>query len=125
VPATVTYDAAIRMVTLHPNGELAPSTTYTASLSGARDLAGNLMAPLAWSFTTAAVATPDTTAPTVTLFNPSNGALAVATSAAPVVTFSEAMDASSITASTVFLRNASGPPITRRPSHHRWHCPTR
>jgi hypothetical protein len=52
VPAAVTYDDATRTATLNPNANLAGSATYTATLSGARDAAGNTMAPLTWSFTT-------------------------------------------------------------------------
>ena len=61
VPATATYDVASRIVTLDPSSNLAAGTTYTATLSGAQDLAGNTMASTSWSFTTAAA---DATAPT-------------------------------------------------------------
>ena len=40
--------------------------------------------------------------------SPANGATSVAINVKPTVTFSEAMNASTITTSTVFLRNASG-----------------
>ena len=42
-PATTSYDAASRTVTLDPNANLATNTTYTATVSGARDTAGNQM----------------------------------------------------------------------------------
>ena len=57
VPATTSYDGPSRTVTLDPT-VLAAGTTYTASLSGATDAAGNTMAPLSWSFTTSGVACP-------------------------------------------------------------------
>ena len=55
VPAAVAYDAPSRRVTLTPSAALDPTTTYTATVSGAQDLAANTMtAPVAWSFTTGA-----------------------------------------------------------------------
>jgi hypothetical protein len=53
VPAAVTYQARNRVVTLNPVASLAAGRTYTATLSGIRDVAGNVMAPTTWSFTTA------------------------------------------------------------------------
>ena len=53
VPATLSYDAAVRVARLTPTGGLAASTTYGAFLAGVRDVAGNDQpANLAWSFTT-------------------------------------------------------------------------
>jgi len=57
VPASVSYDATSRTVTLTPGAPLALSTTYTATVSGAADPSGNVMAPVSWSFTTASMAT--------------------------------------------------------------------
>ena len=54
VPATVAYDAGTQTVTLTPSPALAYSTTYTATVTGARDPANNVMAPLTWTFATAA-----------------------------------------------------------------------
>jgi hypothetical protein len=55
VPGTTAYDSLNRTVTFSPTGPLAPATTYTVTVSGARDLspAGHQMAPLSWTFTTA------------------------------------------------------------------------
>ena len=53
VPASLSYNAATHTVTLHPVADLIASRTYTATVSGAIDLAGNPMgAPVAWSFST-------------------------------------------------------------------------
>ena len=52
LPASVAYDPSTNTVTFTPGGALEPSTTYTATVSGAQDLAGNPMAPVSWSFTT-------------------------------------------------------------------------
>ncbi|HET7168477.1 MAG TPA: Ig-like domain-containing protein, partial [Candidatus Limnocylindrales bacterium] len=55
VAATVSYNAGTRLATLDPSAALAAGTTYTAQLtSGITDLATNPLAPVSWSFTTAA-----------------------------------------------------------------------
>ncbi|WP_309238603.1 DUF4082 domain-containing protein [Actinoplanes aureus] len=58
VAGTTTYDAASTTATFTPAAALAYSTTYTASVSGARDAAGNVMTPVTWSFTTGAAPPP-------------------------------------------------------------------
>ncbi len=50
----------------------------------------------------------DATPPTVTASAPTNGATGVATTTAAVATFSEALDATTVSASTFELRNAAG-----------------
>ena len=111
VAATIAYNGATNTATLTPTSPLAYSTTYTVIVRGGspgvKDLAGNALALDATaSFTTAAA--PDTTPPTVTGFSPTNGTASVATNVAATVTFSEAMTASTVNTSTVFLRNAAG-----------------
>lgn len=59
VSATTSHNASTHATTLKPSSALAHSTTYTATLSGAKDLAGNAMATRSWSFTTAAAPAPD------------------------------------------------------------------
>jgi hypothetical protein len=55
VAASLAYNAATNTVTLTPDAPLAASTTYTATVSGAVDLAGTAMtSPISWSFTTSA-----------------------------------------------------------------------
>lgn len=56
VPSATSYNPGTRTVTLTPNEALSPSTTYTASLSGARDPAGNQMTAVSWTFATTASA---------------------------------------------------------------------
>ncbi|AMV39250.1 Copper resistance protein CopC [Planctomyces sp. SH-PL62] len=102
VAATVAYDAASRTATLTPSSALSGSTTYTATLSGAKDAAGNLMAATSWSFTTAAV---DKTAPTVTSRTPGTGSSGVAAGSKVSATFSEAVQAGTI---SFALKSASG-----------------
>ncbi|MBC7681244.1 MAG: Ig-like domain-containing protein, partial [Ferruginibacter sp.] len=95
VAGTVTSSGTHAVFT--PATALAPNTTYTATLStGVMDLAGNALAsPYVWSWTTGTTA--DTMAPMVSLVYPADNATQVSTTTAPSVTFSKAMDASSIT----------------------------
>ncbi len=53
VASTVSYNSSTNTATLTPNAALANAATYTATVSGAKDLAGNAMtSPVTWSFTT-------------------------------------------------------------------------
>src|SRR5207249_2777857 len=82
--------------TFTPAANLAPLTTYTATIStGTKDLAGNaLTSDMSWSFTTGVI--PDTTAPTVSATVPANATTGVGITAQLATTFSEPMDASTI-----------------------------
>ncbi|MDA3927514.1 MAG: ice-binding family protein [Prolixibacteraceae bacterium] len=79
-----------------PSTILKASTVYTATLTtGATDLAGNALAGnKVWSFTTGTVS--DVLAPTITSTTPSSNETDVAQNKAITVTFSEAMNSSSI-----------------------------
>ncbi len=54
IAGAVSYDAASTTSTFTPAAPLAYGTTYTVAVSGAKDAAGNTMAPTSWSFTTEA-----------------------------------------------------------------------
>ena len=54
VTAPWVYNASNRTATLQPTAPLAAAVQYTATVSGAKDAAGNTMASTSWSFTTAA-----------------------------------------------------------------------
>jgi hypothetical protein len=54
VPGSKEYNESTRTLTFTPAAALAASSTYTVSLSGAQDAAGNTMTTLNWSFTTVA-----------------------------------------------------------------------
>jgi len=56
VAGTIGYDSATRTATFTPGAALMAATTYSVTVSGATDSAGNTMAPVTWSFTTAASA---------------------------------------------------------------------
>ena len=58
VSGSTAYNSTTRTVTFTPSGTLASGATYTVTVSGAKDLAGNQMVPSVWSFSTAAVVTP-------------------------------------------------------------------
>ncbi|NTV13902.1 MAG: DUF3494 domain-containing protein [Desulfobulbaceae bacterium] len=63
VPGLVNYDALSRVATFDPTSDLAPSTTYTATITNSvKDLAGNGLVsglvPNPWTFTTGAAVVP-------------------------------------------------------------------
>jgi hypothetical protein len=86
-----------------PSNSLAPNTLYTGTVTtGVKDLAGNpLAANYVWSFTTGA--TTDLTAPTVNFTDPANAIIGVDIAKKIAVTFSEAMDVSTMTAAVFTL----------------------
>ncbi len=95
VAGTTAYDDATTSVTFSPTAALAQGSTYTATLSGAKDLAGNVIAaPSTWSFTTVL---PDTTKPTVTSKTPASGATGVALSTTVRAVMSERLQPASST----------------------------
>ena len=97
VSGSPAYDEANRRATVTPSSALEESESYTASVSGATDAAGNTMDPVSWSFTTAAAPPADTTPPTITARTPAAGATGVATTSTATATFSEAVQAATIT----------------------------
>ncbi|MFL6072113.1 MAG: DUF4082 domain-containing protein [Mycobacteriales bacterium] len=52
VPGTVSYDATTNAAQFTPTAPLSYNTDYKVTVSGASDSAGNVMAPLTWTFTT-------------------------------------------------------------------------
>jgi hypothetical protein len=111
VAGSVTYAAGSNTALFMPTANLAPSTTYTATVTtGAQDLAGNALgagaAPNPWTFTTGTAAS--TTAPTITLTNPANVATNVQLNTTVNATFSEAMDPTTLTTATFTLTAPPG-----------------
>ena len=111
VAGTVTYSASARTATFTPStpATLAANSAFTATVTtAATDLAGNALAgntavlPNAgnhtWSFSTGA--TSDTTAPTVIAISPADGSVGVCLTRSVSATFSEPMDASTVSAAT-------------------------
>ena len=112
VAATVAYADATRTATLTPNVGLPPSTLCVATVTtAATDSTGiALAAAFTWSFTTAALA--DTTRPTVVATVPVAGATSVANNSRITATFSENMNASTLTAASFTLTNTTlGAPV--------------
>ena len=105
VAGTVTLSGAT--ATFTPASALAANTVYTGTVTTAvKDAAGNALASnYSWSFTTAAAA--DITAPAILSVVPANNATAIAVNSKATVTFSEAMDAATITASTFTLKQGT------------------
>jgi hypothetical protein len=111
VVGNVTYAANSRTALFAPSipATLAANTTFTGTIDGARDLAGNsLAASYVWRFGTAAA--PDTVAPTVISTNPTAGASGLCSNQQVNVTFSEAMDPTTIDNSSLIVQR-SGPPL--------------
>ena len=70
VPAVLTYDGPTSTATLDPVAELAASQTFSVSVSGGRDAAGNLMTPVSWTFTTGTTGFQDVVLPQTGLVDP-------------------------------------------------------
>ena len=100
IPGAVAY--AGNTATFTPAASLTAATTYIATITtGATDLAGNaLVCNYIWTFTTASA---DTTPPNVISTIPANSAVGVAINSKITVTFSEAMDLSTLNAGTLTL----------------------
>ena len=109
VAGTRTYDPGTRSVSWAPASAFAASTTYTASVSGAQDPAGNTMVSVMWVFTTAAAPPADTTPPTVTGRTPAAGATGVSTGSTVTATFSEPLQSGT---AVVSLTGAGGAAVT-------------
>lgn len=101
IAGAVTYNQATRTATFTPASSLPNPVNFTATITtGARDLAGNaLAAPFSWTFTTR-----DDTGPTVVATSPAAGATGVSPGTAVNITFSEALDATTINATNITMR---------------------
>ena len=117
----VSYIVGSKTAVFTPAAALAASTTYTATVTtAATDLSGNALAgnqaalPTAsnyvWSFATGTMS--DTTAPTVTSTNPTDGAVGVCINKTINATFSESMDPQTITTATFTLAITAGASVT-------------
>jgi hypothetical protein len=101
IPAVVSYNTTTRVATLNPTATLLADQTYTATLSGVRDAAGNTMTASSWSFLTGP-------APTVTA---TSAVTAVPRNSNVTATFSEII--TGFSTSTVQITNvATGAVVT-------------
>ena len=105
ISGAVSYNGTTAQFT--PASDLSYSTTYTANITtGVKDTAGNAMATdYAWSFTTGRA--PDTTPPKVSATSPANGDTGVAVNGNITATFSEDMDANTITMATFVVSDGT------------------
>lgn len=105
VTGTVSYDAGSRTAYFSPAAALQEEHTYTATLSATiRNSRGDsLGSDYSWSFTTA-----DETTPSVSSVTPASGAGSVSPDATVRATFSEDMDASTISSATFTLSSTYG-----------------
>lgn len=105
VAASVSYDSSARTATLTPSTALSSLTTYTARVSTAvKSQDGVALAgAVSWSFTTAA-----DPPPTVTSTSPADAATQVSAETAVRATFSQAMDAATLNATTFSLEPTAG-----------------
>ena len=103
VIGTVTYDETNQLATLQHAADFPTNTTCEAKISTAvTDTAGIALAKdYVWSFTTGA--TLDTTAPTLIANSPALAATAVCLEKNVSVTFSEPMDATTLTSANFFV----------------------
>jgi len=113
VTGVVSYDAPSDTATFSPSASLALNTVYTATVTtGAQDMAGKALGSnFVWSFTTgntACLAGP----PTVVSAAPPNGTLGVCPNTLAVATFSEAMNPSTISATTFTLTGPAAASVT-------------
>src|SRR5207245_2289709 len=106
VAASVRYNAATLTATLTPSASLANNTLYTAALDTTVKAADGvaLASAVSWSFTTVNSNLP----PTVTSVSPAAGSINVSRTTKVTATFSVAMDATTITATSFTLKNPSG-----------------
>jgi hypothetical protein len=102
VAGTLSYNSSTNTETFTPAAPLAYGTTYTATVSGAKDADGDAMSgSTSWSFTT------DPLQPAVTSHAPTSNATGMAVSAIPTVSFNEAVQGVTFT-----LTSSTGSSVT-------------
>ena len=108
VHGLVAYAAVGNTLTFTPTANLAPSTTFTATITtGAQNLAGTALAGnYVWTFTTGAA--PLVVPPEIVSTNPANAASGVALNQAVSATFTQAMNPLTITTATFTLAGPGG-----------------
>jgi hypothetical protein len=105
VAGSVSYSGVTALFT--PSADLAANTAYTATLhAGVKTAAGVVMAEsISWKVTTAAAT--DKTKPTVSATVPANAGTGVSLDANLTATFSETLDASTVTAASFTLKRGT------------------
>jgi large repetitive protein len=107
VTGTISLSSDLTTLTFAPSSLLTTGTTYTVTVGGFTDQAGNAVVPFTSTFMTGTSVVANTTQPTVTAVNPANGANGVSVSSSIVLTFNEALDPSTVNINTIAI-TASG-----------------
>jgi clostripain len=105
VSAELTYDDSTKTITIDPLSDLeAESTQYTVTVStGIKGISGNLLSSsVSWNFKTT-----DTTGPTVSSTSPADMATGVSVSNGFSITFSEPINATTITSANIGIKDSS------------------
>ena len=97
--ASIRFEDGNRIVVIDPQGPLAEGALHDVVVSGVRDVAGNLAAAAAVSFTTHVG--PDTRAPVVSRASPASGVIDVPTNAVLIAEFDEPIDPGSIATASI------------------------
>jgi glucose/arabinose dehydrogenase len=98
VSGQLTYDAPTQTATLVPGSALVGNQQYTATARSARDITGNVMSQISWSFSTASAGFVDATLPQTGLVDPmviafaSDGRMFVAEKGGRILTFDDIDD---------------------------------
>jgi spore maturation protein SpmB len=103
VTGSVALAADGMTVTFTAVPSLALATSYSVRISGVRDLVGNVLTPVSSTFTTAADATPDLTAPRLLTMDPAHGASGVPVTTAITLTFSEPLAVTTVDLNSVAM----------------------
>ncbi len=103
VTGAVSLSSDLMTLTFVPSALLASSTAYTMTVSGVTDEAGNVVSPFTSSFTTGVLGLANTTAPSVVSVSPSNGSSAALVGSSVVLTFNEAIDATTVNNASVSI----------------------
>ncbi|HEV2990986.1 MAG TPA: Ig-like domain-containing protein [Candidatus Angelobacter sp.] len=97
-----------KILTFTPSSLLAASTTYSVVVGGFADAAGNPATSFTSSFVTSISTTPDQSPLQVRSVNPANGATAVAVNSTVVLTFTGAVDSTTVNSSSINI-GVTGP----------------
>jgi hypothetical protein len=94
-------------VSFQPSADLLPNTLYTATISksAANEAGTTMLKDYTWNFTTGAA--PDNVKPLITVSSPLNNAIGVVITQKVVITFNESMDASTLNALTLTLKQGT------------------
>ncbi|MCR4316561.1 MAG: Ig-like domain-containing protein [Planctomycetes bacterium] len=113
IPGTFNFSARNTIVTFKSNAQLLPSTSYTLNVgTGIKDLVGNsVQQSVSSSFTTATAQQLDQTPPTVLSVTPANGATNVPTNTTVLVSFSEPMNTTTVSATSFMVLDPSNMPV--------------